>query len=135
MGVDSPTARGAEKTLVLVVEDSAAMRSLVRGWLEEEGFEPVEAETGIAAIKLLQTRRFGVIVTDINMPDLTGLELIRFARTAGTHARTPLIVISTDGAVEDRQRALDLGADAYLVKPFGAEDLKACLEKLAGKRG
>lgn len=118
---------------VLVVEDSSAMRSLVRSWLEAEGMEVVEAKSGIQAIQLLQGHSFGIIITDINMPDLTGLELIRFARSTAAHALTPLIVISTDGATEDRKRAMDLGANAYLVKPFGAEDLVVCVKTyLAG---
>lgn len=123
-----------DDTHVLVVEDSTAMRSLLCQWLWSEGLETVEAETGIAAIKMLQTRRFAVIVTDINMSDVTGLELIRFVRSAEAHVSTQLIVISTDGGVADRQRALDLGADAYLAKPFGAEELSACLKKHAARR-
>ena len=112
-----------ESGRVLVVDDSAAMRRLVCDALELEGFVTVEAASGFAAIKELAAQSFDLVVTDINMPDLTGLEVIRYCRTRP--ASPPVVVISTDSAAEDRRRALKLGAVDYLTKPFEPDDLVA----------
>jgi two-component system chemotaxis response regulator CheY len=108
---------------VLLVEDSASMRAFVTAALEEEGFAVTSSATGFEALKLLPRARFDLIITDINMPDITGLELIRFVRESPVHGKVPLVIISTDGAERDRERGLKLGADAYLVKPFAPEAL------------
>jgi two-component system chemotaxis response regulator CheY len=91
--------------------------------LKSAGHQVLEAEGGDAAIKLAKSNKFDLIITDINMPDITGLELIRFVRESPVHAKVPLVIISTDGAERDRDRGLKLGADAYLVKPFAPEAL------------
>lgn len=116
---------------VLVVEDSPAMRAYVTSSLESaRPCEVVKASSGFEALKLLPRERFDLIVTDINMPDINGLELIRFIRQSPAHAETPLVVISTDGAERDRDRGMKLGASAYLVKPFTPEQLIATVERL-----
>jgi two-component system chemotaxis response regulator CheY len=109
---------------VLVVEDSATMRAFVSAALEAEGrFSVTTASSGFEALKLLPRERFDLFITDINMPDINGLELIRFVRDSPVHGKVPLIIISTDGAERDRERGMRLGADAYLVKPFPPEML------------
>ena len=119
---------------VLVVEDSPAMRSFVTAVLEADGgFDVVTASTGFEALKLLPRERFDLFITDINMPDINGLELIRFIRDTPAHAKTPLLIISTDGTERDRDRGLALGANAYLVKPFPPEQLLEMARKLAGQ--
>lgn len=119
---------------VLVVEDSPAMRSFVTAVLEADGgFDVVTASTGFEALKLLPRGRFDLFITDINMPDINGLELIRFIRDTPAHAKTPLLIISTDGTERDRDRGLKLGANAYLVKPFPPEQLLEMARKLAGQ--
>jgi two-component system, chemotaxis family, chemotaxis protein CheY len=110
---------------ILVVEDSFAMRSFVRASLEElEGLDVSVAENGFEALRILPRRRFDLILTDINMPDINGLELIRFVRQSEQHRETPIIIISTDTSPRDRERAVALGATDYLVKPFTAEALR-----------
>ena len=100
------------------------MRSYVTATLEADGrFEVATAVSGFEALKRLPRERYDLFITDINMPDINGLELIRFIRDSPVHARTPLIIISTDGAERDRDRGLKLGANAYLVKPFAPEHL------------
>jgi two-component system, chemotaxis family, chemotaxis protein CheY len=104
---------------VLLVDDSQAMRSFVEAALEEAGdFDVETAATGFEALKLLPTQQFDLIVTDINMPDITGLELIRFARSHERYGQTPLLIISTEGGTRDVEKAMALGATEYLVKPF-----------------
>jgi two-component system, chemotaxis family, chemotaxis protein CheY len=107
----------------LVVEDSATMRAFVVAALEDAGFEVTQAKSGFEALKILPKERFNIIVTDVNMPDINGLELVRYVRNSPDHKPTPLIIISTDGRERDRDRGMHLGATAYLVKPFKPEEL------------
>jgi two-component system chemotaxis response regulator CheY len=115
---------------VLVVEDSATMRSFVTATLEGDGsFEVTQVSSGFQALKILPSSPFDLVITDINMPDINGLELIKFMRGSAQHKTTPLIIISTEGRERDRDKGLGLGANAYLVKPFAPEDLLALVRK------
>jgi len=116
---------------VLVVEDSSAMRAFVRAVLEDEDAAQVlEANSGFEAIRLLPRNAFDLVVVDINMPDINGLELLSFIRKSEAHANTPVIVISTEASEKDRQRGLDLGANAFLKKPFTAEQLRDVVARI-----
>lgn len=118
---------------ILVVEDSSAMRAFVRAALEEAGIvrEVVEASSGFEALRILPRESFDLAVVDINMPDVNGLELIRFMRGSEAHKGTPLLVISSEASARDRERGLTLGANAYLAKPFTAEALVDAVRALA----
>lgn len=120
---------------VLIVEDSPAMRAFVRAALEEGGLDVTEAANGFEALRLLPRERFDIVVTDINMPDIHGLELISFIRKSDALRSTPVVIVSTEGADRDRDRGLALGANAYLTKPFEPEDLRATVFKLLGRTG
>ena len=115
---------------VLVVDDSPTMRAFVVAALESDGFEVTAAKSGFEALKILPGASFHLIVTDVNMPDINGLELVRFVRQSQNHKNTPLIIISTDGRDKDRDRGMCLGASAYLVKPFKPEALLALARKV-----
>jgi two-component system, chemotaxis family, chemotaxis protein CheY len=123
---------------VLVVEDSASMRAFVRGALEDPafaeplgGFDVAEATSGFDAMRLLPRGPYDLIITDINMADINGLELIHFIRKSEHHRTTPLVIISTQAAERDIDRGLALGANAYLAKPFSVEQLReTCLRLL-----
>ncbi len=116
---------------VLVVEDSKAIRSMMRVSLEEAGdFFAVEAGNGFEALKALPTRSFNLIITDINMPDINGLELISFVRSNPAYKDIPLIIVSTEKSDEDKKRGLALGASSYLVKPFTKSDLMTAVKKV-----
>ncbi len=121
---------------VLLVEDSKAIRSMMRVSLEEAGgFFAVEAGNGFEALKTLPTRRFDLIITDINMPDINGLELIGFVRSNPAYKDIPLVIVSTEKTDEDRKRGLALGAAAYVMKPFTKEDLMTAVNRaLEGKK-
>ncbi len=117
---------------VLVVEDSQTMREWIAAVLEDAS-APLKvdlAASGFEALRLLPRQQYALIVTDINMPDIHGLELISFVRGDARHARTPLLIVSTESSEEDRRRGLALGANAYLVKPFAAPDLLRAVEDL-----
>lgn len=120
---------------VLLVDDSAATRAFAAAALEEVGGWEVEvAGGGAEALALLQRGAFDVVVTDVNMPDINGLELIRFVRGHERHAALPVLVISTEGRDRDVDRAMALGATDYLAKPFSPEQLVAAVRALLGDR-
>lgn len=123
---------------VLVVEDSAAMRAFVRAALEDDGspdpIEVTEASSGFEALRLLPRGPYDCVVTDVNMPDINGLELVNFIRKSEHHKLTPLIIISTQASERDKQRGIALGADSYLAKPFEPEDLRALVRAHLDKR-
>jgi two-component system chemotaxis response regulator CheY len=124
---------------VLVVEDSGSARAFVRAVLEEDAFakqlggcEVVEATCGFDAMRLLPRGPYDLIVTDINMADINGLELIHFIRKSEHHRSTPLVIISTQTTERDVERGLALGANAYLAKPFTPEQLRDTCTRLLG---
>jgi two-component system chemotaxis response regulator CheY len=115
---------------VLIVEDSKAIRSLIRIALEEEGgFFTTEANNGFEALRTLPSRTFDLIITDINMPDINGLELISFVKSNAAYKDIPLIIVSTEKTEEDKKRGMALGAMGYIVKPFRKEDLIGLVRK------
>jgi two-component system chemotaxis response regulator CheY len=122
---------------ILVVEDSGAMRALIGSALEDLGekLEIDEAENGFAALRLLPRRSYDLIVTDINMPDINGLELVSFVKRDPRFRHTPLLIVSTEGSERDRDKGLELGASAYLVKPFAADDLRRLVLDLLSHTG
>ncbi|MBI5534935.1 MAG: response regulator [Deltaproteobacteria bacterium] len=117
----------------LIVEDSPMMRQLlVFAMARVRNLRVTEADDGVDALRKLATARFDLIVTDINMPIMDGLKLIRRVRTDENHKKTPIIVITTEGAEEDRHRALQLGANAYITKPIQAPQVIAKVKELLG---
>ena len=115
----------------LVVEDSPTMRQMVVFALRRiPSLSCIEAEDGVDALRKLQVETVDIIVTDINMPMMDGLKLIGMVRKDERHKDVPIIVVATEGASEDRERGLALGADAYLVKPIDASAVVAKVEEL-----
>ena len=119
---------------VLVVEDSSSMRAYLTTILES-GSEPydleiIEAASGFEALKTLPHHKFDAILTDINMPDINGLELVSFLKNHPVYKSIPIMVISTESTDEDRRRAAALGAEEYLVKPFETSELTDKLRRL-----
>jgi two-component system chemotaxis response regulator CheY len=115
---------------VLIVEDSSATRELLRAAIESvEGVEVHAAVNGFEALKVLPRHHFELIITDINMPDINGLELINFVKKNPHYRETPLVVVTTEGRDVDRERGLRLGANEYLVKPFPAELIAALVRR------
>ncbi len=111
---------------ILVVEDSESTRSMMRTIIEDIGeeYQVFEAGTGFEALKLLPAEAFCLIITDINMPDINGIELINFVKTTPQYKDIPMIIVSTERSEEDKKRGLALGAEDYITKPFNAEDFQ-----------
>ena len=122
---------------ILIVEDSPTMRALLTSALEDLDVpvKVTEAESGFEALRQLPRESYDLIVTDINMPDINGLELISFVKNNAAYRAIPLVVVSTEGSERDRDKGVGLGADAYLVKPFAPEELKDVVRDLLMRRG
>jgi two-component system, chemotaxis family, chemotaxis protein CheY len=104
---------------VLVVEDSPTMRQLIVFALKRlRGLTIVEANDGVDGLKKIAADKFDLILTDINMPIMDGLKLVSLVRNDPNHRGIPIVVITTEGASEDRERALALGANDYITKPI-----------------
>jgi len=115
---------------VLIVEDSKATRELLATTVQTiGGVEVICAVSGFEALKVLPRFQFALIITDINMPDINGLELINFVKKNPHYRDTPLFVVTTEGRNQDRERGLALGAAEYLIKPFEAEVLVALVKR------
>ena len=104
---------------VLIIEDSPTMRQLIAFALKRiKGVRIVEANDGVDGLKKLSAARFDLIFTDINMPIMDGLKLVSLVRNDANYREIPIVVITTEGAQEDRERALALGANDYITKPI-----------------
>jgi two-component system, chemotaxis family, chemotaxis protein CheY len=104
---------------VLVVEDSPTMRQLIVFALKRiRGFQIVEASDGVDGLKKISSDKFDLILTDINMPIMDGLKLVSLVRSDPGYKDVPIVIITTEGAGEDRERALALGANDYITKPI-----------------
>jgi DNA-binding response OmpR family regulator len=123
---------GPEGPLVLLVDDDAAIRRAVGAGLELEGFRVVRASGGRAALAAAESVSPAVILLDLAMPDLDGLEVLRRLRAAGDDV--PVCVLSARDEVDDRVRGLQAGADDYVVKPFALEEVTARLQALLRRR-
>jgi len=110
---------------ILIAEDSPTMRSLIVSALSAMGdYDIFEACNGFEALRILPREKVDLVITDINMPDINGLELLNFVKGNGQYQHIPLIIVSTEGSEKDKEKGLSLGADAYLVKPFRPEQLQ-----------
>lgn len=115
---------------ILIVEDSATTRALIRAVIEDMGdFNIVEAGSGFEALKLLPTQEFNLVITDVNMPDINGLELIHFIKSNPRYSHIPLIIVSTERSEEDKKRGIALGAMSYITKPFKAQELQEVVKQ------
>ena len=118
---------------ILVTEDSATMRALISSTLQALGeFEIVEAANGFEALRILPREKFDLVITDINMPDINGLELVSFIKKNDQYSGIPLFIVSTEGSERDREKGMSLGADAYLVKPFSPTQLQELVRQYLG---
>ena len=93
----------------------------------------VEASSGFEALRLLPRDHVDLILTDINMPDINGLELISFLRTNPNYKNIPIFIISTEGSAQDIERGKQLGADEYVVKPFAPATLQQLISQYLSK--
>lgn len=118
---------------VLVVDDFATMRRIVKGVLKQLGFNSiVEAEDGTNALDTLKKEKVGLIVSDWNMPKMTGLDLLKAVRGDNDLKEIPFIMVTAEGQKENVVEAVKAGVSNYIVKPFTPETFNEKLEKVFG---
>ncbi len=115
----------------LIVEDSPTMRQLISFSLKRiQNAKIVEASDGVDALKKLSEEKFHLIIADINMPMMDGLKLLSIIRKDPQYNNVPVIIVTTEGAVADREKGMKLGANAYLSKPIQTNDLVKTVKDL-----
>ena len=120
-----------QKMRFLVVDDFSTMRRIVRGLLKELGFLDVdEAEDGVIALAKLKSTPFDFVVSDWNMPNMTGIELLRAIRSDPALAHLPVLMVTAEAKKENIIEAAKSGANGYVIKPFTAATLDEKLNKI-----
>lgn len=115
---------------ILVVDDCDTTRRLLSLMIREAGFDTVTATNGLDALEKLARNNVALVLTDINMPNMDGIELLRSIRSEGLYSRIPVIVLSTDKGGQNKDRCIEAGADIYLTKPIKSRDLIDHIKKL-----
>jgi two-component system chemotaxis response regulator CheY len=117
---------------VLCVDDSASVRQMVSFTLESSGYSPTTAVDGADALVKLQSGRFSLIITDLNMPNLDGIGMIRKVRAMPQHAGIPIVMLTTESDEAKKAQGKAAGATGWIVKPFDQARLIAVVSKLIG---
>jgi len=121
---------------VLIVEDSPTMRQLIVFALKRlRGMQIFEANDGVDGLKKISNESFDLIFTDINMPIMDGLKLVSLVRNDPNYKEIPIVIITTEGANEDRERALALGANEYITKPIQTTKILDAAKRLLNLEG
>lgn len=121
---------------VLIVDDSSSMRAIVKKIIKVSGFnvgEFLDASDGKEALKVLADEWVDIVLTDINMPNVNGMELMAEMRKDELLRSIPIVMITTEGSEKKMQEAMDLGASGYVKKPFLPEDIKKTLSSIMGE--
>ncbi len=118
--------------IILAVDDSLTMRELVKASLEDGGYNVLVAEDGKEALGLLHQNSVDLVVTDLNMPVMDGLELTKSIRSGTSHQYVPILFLSTESKVEIKQKAKEAGATGWIVKPFEKESLLKVIKRVVG---
>lgn len=115
---------------MLTVDDSPSVRKMVEFTLKAKGFHVGSAGDGQEALELMAKEKFDAIILDINMPRMNGLEFLEKIRADEAYASIPVVMLTTEGQDEDKDKAISLGATAYIVKPFKPTQLLGLLEQI-----
>jgi two-component system chemotaxis response regulator CheY len=115
---------------IMVVDDSASMRQMVNFTLEGAGYAVVEAEDGVDALAKCGRQKMDLIITDLNMPNMDGIQLIRQLRAAPSYRFTPIVLLTTESHQEKKVEGKTAGATGWIGKPFQPEKLLAVVKKV-----
>ncbi len=116
----------------LAVDDSKTMRDMVSFTLKGAGFEVIEAEDGKDAIDKLGNNPVDIVITDLNMPNMNGFELIRNLRNNASYKFTPILMLTTEGDDNKKMEGKSAGATGWIIKPFNPEKLIQVINKVCG---
>jgi two-component system chemotaxis response regulator CheY len=115
---------------ILAVDDSPSMRQMVSATLTNAGYEVEQAEDGVQALQLADRQRFDLVITDVNMPNMDGITLVRELRGKPNYKFVPLLILTTEATAERKMQGKSAGATGWLVKPFNSDRLLATVQKV-----
>ncbi len=119
---------------ILIVDDFATMRKVVRNLLKQSGYENVvEAEDGVSAMRSLKTQKIDFVISDWNMPNMSGIELLKAVRADEDLKKTPFLMVTAEALQDNVVAAVKAGVSNYIVKPFTAEVLNEKIQKIMEK--
>ncbi len=118
---------------ILVVDDDKTTRKLLNLFLKAKGYEVVTAENGLDAMEKLGTESINLVVTDMNMPYMDGIELTKNLRNDENWKNIPIVMVTTEADEDERRKAMDAGVDDYLVKPANAEQITDSIKRILKK--
>jgi two-component system chemotaxis response regulator CheY len=116
--------------VILAVDDSASMRQMVRFTLESAGFKVVQAADGVEALDFAKANEVDLVLTDVNMPRMDGITLVRELRALASYKFTPVLVLTTESGSDTKQRGKQAGATGWIVKPFSPEQLISTIARV-----
>ncbi|WP_281951188.1 chemotaxis response regulator CheY [Nitrosophilus kaiyonis] len=120
---------------ILVVDDMSTMRRIIKNLLNQLGYKNIdEAEDGLAGLQKLRNNKYDFVITDWNMPNMTGLEMVQEIRKDPNLKNTPILMVTAEAKKENVIMAIKAGVNNYIVKPFPAEVLKEKMEKIFASR-
>ncbi len=117
---------------ILAIDDSSTIRQMLAMTLGSAGHRVLQAEDGLAGYSLATTEHVDVVITDLNMPVMDGLDFVRMYRTQPTTQRVPILLLSTESSDRFKRQAKDAGATGWITKPFRQDQLLAVVERLVG---
>jgi len=117
---------------IMTVDDSASMRQMVGFTLKQHGYDIVEAVNGAEALKKLEKETVDMLITDINMPEMDGISLVRKVRDNPSYKFMPIVILTTEFRPEKKQEGKAAGATGWIVKPFRPDQLVAVVRKVIG---
>ncbi len=115
---------------IMTVDDSVSMRMMIRISLEQAGFDVIEAEDGVDALEKLSDSRCHLVIADLNMPNMNGIELIRKLREHPDYRFTPILMLTTESSGSMKKEGRNAGATGWIVKPFKSESLIGVIRKV-----
>jgi two-component system chemotaxis response regulator CheY len=117
---------------ILAVDDSASLRQMVAFTLKQAGHEVIEAADGVAGLEAARSAAADLVISDINMPHMDGIELVRELRSLPNYKFTPILLLTTESSDEKKQQGKAAGATGWLVKPFDPEKLLGTIRRVLG---
>ena len=119
---------------ILIADDSRTVRTMVRGALEADNYDLVEVPDGRAALEAASTMDADLVITDVNMPEMDGLTLVKELRSRPAYRFTPILVLTTESGDDMKQRGREAGATGWLVKPFDAQRLRQTVSTVLARK-
>jgi two-component system chemotaxis response regulator CheY len=120
------------KKLALAVDDSRTIRQMVSFTLQNIGYDVIEAEDGVEATKLMESRKPDIVITDLNMPNMDGITLIKHIRNVLGIRTVPILMLTTEYTDDKKNAGREAGATGWIVKPFDPEKLVQVVQKICG---